>query len=111
MICTCSRSWIVLLSKLGRARDLSENEPYHSVSYPSHEALSERRREYYGDSTHWHYRGWADGCWHRRGVRAYRIRYPRARDQRRVPGQGARTHRGLHADSSESWQANPGRTG
>ena len=26
MICTCSRSWIVLLSKLGRARDLSENE-------------------------------------------------------------------------------------
>ncbi len=26
MTYTCSRSWIVLLSKLGRVRDLSENE-------------------------------------------------------------------------------------
>ncbi len=26
MICTCSRSWIALLSKMGRASDLSENE-------------------------------------------------------------------------------------
>jgi hypothetical protein len=43
MNCTCSRSRIVLLSKLGRARDLSENEHITQLSFTRGTEWKEKR--------------------------------------------------------------------